>query len=432
MLILSLLWAPIAGAQIALPGSPVPAIGLPGRPLHALGIPAHIAQVRRRIRPVRHTVHGLEHARRLHILALLHRYPHRIGTDPQGNPIVRGQVLALGLSRSALQQARTDGFSVLARRRLKPLDLHLTVLRTPGGESVARAIHTLRRLDPEGQYDFNAIYTDSGVVSAHAPPRRQAADAVPAARGAHRPALGLIDGGVEVSEPVFHASRIRLHGCGGHSVPSAHGTAVASLMVGRGKHFRGAAPGATLYAANVYCARPTGGAVTAIARAFAWLARQPVTVINVSLVGPSNALLHAVIRRVLARGILIVAAVGNDGPAAPPLYPAAYRGVIGVTAVGQHRRVLFEAERGPQVMFAAPGANIEAAHLPHGYAYVRGTSFAAPLVAGVLASHLRTPTPNAAHVALRYLIHQAIHLGPHGRNRIYGYGLVAAALPSPP
>lgn len=134
--------------------------------------------------------------------------------------------------------------------------------------------------------------------------------------------------------------------------------------------------------------------------------------------------------QVLAHGSLIVAAVGNDGPAAPPLYPAAYPGVIGVTAVDAERRVLFEAERGPQVMFAAPGADIEAARVPRGLAAVRGTSFAAPLVAGLLALRLHRPDSRAALLAIQDLIDRAVHLGASGRNPVYGYGLVAPDLPA--
>jgi len=88
-----------------------------------------------------------------------------------------------------------------------------------------------------------------------------------------------------------------------------------------------------------------------------------VAVINISLVGPKNLLLARVVAALIARGYVIVAAVGNDGSAAPPLYPAAYRHVISVTAVDAERRVLFEAERGPQVTFAAQGADLKAANL---------------------------------------------------------------------
>ncbi|MDE2049932.1 MAG: S8 family serine peptidase, partial [Gammaproteobacteria bacterium] len=158
---------------------------------------------------------------------------------------------------------------------------------------------------------------------------------------------------------------------------------------------------------------------------------------------PPNALLQQVVALMVARGFLIVAAVGNDGPAAPPLYPAAYPGVVGVTAVDARRRVIFEAERGPQVMFAAPGADIPAATLPDGFEKVRGTSFAAPLVAGLLAERLGSadsasgtvpsspPNPAAAHAAVDALARSAAHLGAPGRNVVFGYGLVGAGLPSP-
>jgi hypothetical protein len=91
------------------------------------------------------------------------------------------------------------------------------------------------------------------------------------------------------------------------------------------------------------------------------MARERVPVVNLSLVGPPNTLLENVTRAMVARGYLLVAAVGNDGPAAKPLYPAAYPGVIGVTGVDERRRVLLEACRGPQVDFAAPGSAMVAA-----------------------------------------------------------------------
>jgi subtilisin family serine protease len=126
------------------------------------------------------------------------------------------------------------------------------------------------------------------------------------------------------------------------------------------------------------------------------------------------------------RGHLLVAAVGNDGPAAPPLYPASYPGVIGVTAVDARRRILPEAGRGAQVAFAAPGADMVAADMAGGYTAVRGTSFAAPLVAGLLATRLRSPDRKAAQRAVAELAATALDLGEPGRDPVYGYGLVAA------
>lgn len=228
--------------------------------------------------------------------------------------------------------------------------------------------------------------------------------------------VGLLDTGVDETHPAFRGSDIHPWGCAGKRVPSAHGTAVASLLAAHGR--------AELYAADVYCGEPTGGSVNLIVEALGWLAEEHVAVINVSLVGPKNLLLERIVGALIARGHIIVAAVGNDGPAAPPLYPAAYPGVVGVTAVDAHRRVLIEAERGPQVMFAALGADLEAADLQHGYAAVRGTSFAAPAVAALLAAMVPAPDPRTSLDAIDTLAKQAVDLGPPGRDLTYGFGLV--------
>jgi hypothetical protein len=108
-----------------------------------------------------------------------------------------------------------------------------------------------------------------------------------------------------------------------------------------------------IFAADVYCGEAFGGAVDAVSAAFGWMAREHVAVINVSLVGPRNKLMERVVKSLVSRGHLIVAVVGNDGPAAPPLYPASHEGVIGVTAVDGKHLVLIEACRGKQVDFAA-------------------------------------------------------------------------------
>jgi subtilisin family serine protease len=244
--------------------------------------------------------------------------------------------------------------------------------------------------------------------------------------------VGLIDGGVQRSHPVFRDVSIHEHGCVGGNVPSAHGTAVASLLVGHAEHFSGAAVGAELYSADVYCGLATGGAVDAVADAFAWMSRERVPVINISLVGPANGLLEHLVRIVTTRGHIVVAAVGNDGPGAPPLYPAAYPAVIAVTGVDAHRRVLIEACRGKHVDFAAPGADMAAAGLEAEFSLVRGTSFAAPIAAGLFARQLTQIDRARADAAVAALTSQAVDLGVRGPDKVYGNGLVGDSLrPSP-
>jgi subtilisin family serine protease len=137
--------------------------------------------------------------------------------------------------------------------------------------------------------------------------------------------------------------------------------------------------------------------------------------------------LQNVVRLVTARGFIVVAAVGNDGPAAPPLYPASYPDVVGVTGVDAHQRVLLEAARGRQVDFAAPGADMAAAGAAQSYTVVRGTSFAAPIVTGMLAAMLAQPDKAVAERSLALLAHQALDLGSRGPDLTYGNGLVGDA-----
>ena len=119
--------------------------------------------------------------------------------------------------------------------------------------------------------------------------------------------------------------------------------------------FRGAAEGAQLFVADVYGGNRAAGSATAIVKALGWLASHRPQVINISLVGPSNKLVPRAIEAVQTRGIEVVAAVGNDGPAAPPQYPASYPGVVAVTAVDGRGRALPEAGTPTHLDFAAPG-----------------------------------------------------------------------------
>jgi subtilisin family serine protease len=215
-------------------------------------------------------------------------------------------------------------------------------------------------------------------------------------------------------------------------VPGSHGTAVASLFVGRAPEFHGAAPGAELHAVDVYCGGDApGGRVRDIVLALSALMDAGVRVINISVVGPDNTVLAAAVRQVLAHSIVIVAASGNDGPNARPLYPAAYPGVVAVSAVDERQKVLLEACAGAHVSFAAPGADMLAAVPGARYAAVRGTSYAAPLVAGLVAKALAT-NGAAADRVVEQLAATATDLGKKGRDSRYGYGVVGMDLRTDP
>ncbi len=374
------------------------------------------------------TVEQLAGARALRVEQLVRSHRAELDRDPRGELVVRAQVVGIDVSEAALARAQQANFLVLRTEALPDLGVKITVLQTPPGMSASRGLKKLRKLDPEGTYDFNHVYLESAESMTGAIPQARAVDAPATGGGAVR--VGLIDGGIDANHVSLRANVVHAVGCDGAPVPSAHGTAVASLLAGTSGSFQGAAPGAELFAVDVYCGRPTGGAVDSVAAAFGWMARYRVAVVNVSLVGPRNALLERVVASLVSRGHLIVAAVGNDGPAAPPLYPAAYDGVVAVTAVDARHRVLLEACRGKHLDLAALGADIFAAAegQPDGFASVRGTSFASPIVAGLLAKTLPTPDAAARTKAVEALMGGAQDLGPRGRDDIYGAGLVGAEL----
>ncbi|WP_434025885.1 S8 family serine peptidase [[Pseudomonas] boreopolis] len=355
--------------------------------------------------------------------ALLRRHRRELDRDPAGAPVVRSEVVAVAPAPQALEAARAAGFSVGQERRLEELGLTLVVLQAPPGMSTAQALKRLRALDPAGQYDFNHVYLDA---QAEAPVPVPPPAAMPVATAPYR--VGLVDSGVDPRHPALRTADVIAHGCEGTPVAQAHATAVASLLLG-GR--AGAPAGSRLYAADVYCGRAAGGSVVALAEALAWMAREDVPVVNVSLTGPANGVLQRAVAGLVARGHLLVAAVGNDGPSAPPLYPAAYPGVVGVTAVDPRGRVLPEACRGPQVAFAALGSRVPAAAPGGGWAEVRGTSFAAPRVARLAALRLRAADPQAAAAVRAALAAEAQDLGTPGPDPTYGQGLLGGLSPGP-
>jgi hypothetical protein len=423
LLICALAASSHAAAQLRLPSLPSPSIGLGLGQLDSLR------------RPLQQLVDStsLPDLRTLRLdqaTQLLRRHPDLLEADPRGEPVVRGEILAWNPSPAALEAARGAGLRVLREQRFDELDQVLVVLGVPGGSVTAEVLAQLRSLDPDGHYDFNHLYVGSG--SAALPTGQAPSDPAPApaARPSGRTRIGLVDSGVDAEHRALRDTTIHTSGCGGAAHPDAHGTAVAALLVGRDRAFRGAAPGADLYAADIYCASPTGGSAERIAAALGWLAHEQVPVINLSLVGPPNQALERMVATLIARGYLLVAAVGNDGPAAPPLYPASYPGVVGVTAVDRAGRPLPEAARGPQVLFAAPGNNmVSASPGEPPYRMVRGTSFAAPIVAGLLAPALARPDRARARDAIATLARQA---GASVISHDLGYGIVGAALRTDP
>ena len=353
-------------------------------------------------------------------------YPDRLEMTDVG-PAVRGQVVAIDPDPAVLTAARKAGFAVIAEEVIEGLDMRSVTLRTPRGVSVQHSLAQLLRIAPGTEFAANHLHRQSGAAAADgssgpstgATALAQGTTSAGAGRRA-APAggsIGIIDGGVARHASLHGAVEQRGFSPGGPK-PDAHATAVASLAVGRGPVW-GAAPGVPLLVADIYGSDPAGGNALALVRALGWMAVRKSPVVVVSLVGPANRLVARAVAEAQARGILLVAPVGNGGPAAPPAYPASYPGVIAVTGVDGRNRALIEAGRSLHLDYAAPGADMAAANLTGGLAAVRGTSFAAPFVAGRLYHAVV-----AGSSPLSRLNEEAVDLGSPGPDRVHGRGLV--------
>jgi hypothetical protein len=368
--------------------------------------------------------------------------PSGVDLDDRGQWVRSGEILALSTDARALARARTMGFREVERTSLPALGMVIVRLRAPAGRPLAASIAALRSADPDNAYDFNHLYRQSQARAAPARRSAPAARRAPATRARPAPApatpqrsatrgvVGMIDGPVAISHPSLTGAQVtnRSFAASAAGRDMSHGTAVASLLVGQdGSRLRSGLPGGRLLAADVVSAQASGfdlGAATGIVQALDWIIGQGGPVVNISMAGPPNAILEEAVRRAVARGVIIVAAVGNDGPAAPPRYPAAYPDVIGVTAVDAGGVVYRRAGRGAHVDIAAIGVNVTAASAPRAYSQTTGTSFAAPIVASTLARTHRRPDPAMAARIVAAAVAGARDAGPPGRDPVYGAGIV--------
>ena len=205
--------------------------------------------------------------------------------------------------------------------------------------------------------------------------------------------------------------------------------AIASILIGRPARqgVTGLLPGARLYSAGIFRQRAADTIDTTaelIIAALDWLQGQQVDVINLSLTGRPNRLLQQVIRQLVQQNQLLAAAAGNGGPDAPPAYPAAWPGVVAVTAVDIQGQIYRQANRGDYIDLAAPGVDVWAARPGSEGAYHSGTSFAVPYATAALAVlRQRAGNPDASRLR-QQLQQQARELGAPGPDPVYGHGLL--------
>lgn len=234
----------------------------------------------------------------------------------------------------------------------------------------------------------------------------------------------------------------------GQTPLGAHGTEVASVLAGRGhgaghaSGVIGSAPAASL----VSIVRPmSNGEYATMAAAIRWGVDQGIKVLNVSLdFIADEPVMKSAIAYAEAHDVVVVAAAGNDPIGHNVDLPGAYPGVIAVSGIDADLEIDHNATTGKGVVLAAPystgptnsDGSAPAGHglvvaeplgAPEGqYGNVAGTSFATPIVAGIVALvRAKFPQLDAANVINR-LIKSATPMGSGRPNDQYGYGIVNA------
>jgi type VII secretion-associated serine protease mycosin len=232
----------------------------------------------------------------------------------------------------------------------------------------------------------------------------------------------------------------------GYRPPHLHGTFIASLIAGHGSgpgHAGGVigiAPAAKILSVRVlldddepgFAIYNTNSAYDdAIGRGIRYAVNHGAGVINMSLGSPSPSPdTRAAIGYAISRGVVVVAAAGNDGSPgsrlAPFSYPASFTGVISVAAVTARGTRASFSQRNSSVVISAPGVGVAGAGPGGSYVEADGTSPASAFVSGV-AALVRASYPGLSPALVaEALVTSTRHRPPAGYDPGTGFGEVDA------
>ncbi|MCY9089783.1 S8 family peptidase [Bacillus mojavensis] len=207
---------------------------------------------------------------------------------------------------------------------------------------------------------------------------------------------------------------------------NGHGTHVAGIIGAKhnGYGIDGVAPEAQIYAVKALDQNGSGD-LQGLLKGIDWSIANGMDIVNMSLGTSSDSqILHDAMDKAYEKGVLLVAASGNDGNGKPVNYPAAYSSVVAVSATDQHNQLASFSTTGNEVEFSAPGTDITSTYLHQYYATGSGTSQATPHAAAMFAL-LKQRDPGNTNVQLRALMQKNIvDLGMTGRDQQFGYGLI--------
>jgi subtilisin len=337
------------------------------------------------------------------------------GTDPERLIVLLGGEIQMSEGVRRLQAA---GASLV-----QPLEgIHGAVISVPGGQTgLLAGASWVRTVEPDRPVRLLRSWCElSRSWLAHKPRgqeipwgiRRVGAPTVwPRSRG-RRIRIGVLDTGCDMDHPNLRRNvkgGINLLGGGDPTDDNGHGTHVAGILAAAddGEGVIGGAPEAELYIVKLFDQSGCGQIVD-IVRALQWCIDQKLNVVNMSFgtdLEESTALRMAV-QVAHGRGMVLVAAAGNDGYTGPVDFPGRYPEVLAVTASNRQDRCGTFSSRGRGVDLIAPGARILSTAPDGRYRVMSGTSMAAPHVSAA-AALLLAAEPDLAPAAIRQRLKQS-------------------------
>jgi hypothetical protein len=327
---------------------------------------------------------------------------------------------------------RTQATRLVAppKKVAQPIPNQLVVTLKPGSktkiEDLARALHAkiIGRMDDQNAYLLqfqddaatqlarSELASNPDVASIdnnypmEAPPVLSASDANspnlqlnPATNNGCQLVVGLIDTAVQpLGNNLDQFLLPAIHVAGDVSVPAdqlTHGTAMTETlakgiagglnMTSSGGTTSGGSKNSTsvkILPVDVY-GNSESTSTFNVAQGLVQAVNNGADIINMSLGGTGDSqILRDTVAQIVGRGIPVYAAAGND-PVTTPTYPAAYPGVVAVTATDNTGQIASYANRGSFVQIAAPGDNV----VPYnGQSWlVEGTSTSTALITGTAA-----------------------------------------------
>lgn len=258
------------------------------------------------------------------------------------------------------------------------------------------------------------------------------AEELHARRTADGVVVAVIDSGVQGDHPDLRGRLVPGYDFvtdrpGGTRDGYGHGTHVAAIVAAPaddGVGVAGMAPEARVMPLRVLDDHGAGWG-SDVARALVYAADHGAKVANVSMASDYSRPVADAVRYARSRGVIVVAAVGNDrGSGDAARYPAALPGVIGVGAVDERSRVAVFSESGPEVDVVAPGVSVLSAYAGSRREWMSGTSMAAPFVAATVAV-MAAGRPGLTDAEARgALVGTARDVGARGVDGRSGAGLV--------